>query len=113
MVSMPDGDHSGSVDVSMTEVDIAGTDAPELVVTLTSFAATNDPTTFVVCDAAGAWCTKPALVDGGAVPEPEEPRVRAPRKTYSYRRHPRGVQATIRGAGGVAIADKVFPLAPR
>jgi hypothetical protein len=37
-------------------------------------------------------------------------RARAPRKTYSYRRHPRGVQVTIRGADGVAIADKVFPL---
>lgn len=108
MQSMPLGDVSGSVEVAHVErVDLVAGDAPELVFVLDVAEHPNARTDLVVCDAVGAWCTKPATLERRER-RADASRVRAPR-SFTFRRHPRGV--LVLTTGEPPLPGRVYPFA--
>jgi hypothetical protein len=117
MQSMPLGDTSGSVEVaSVGHMDLVGTDVPELVLVLAVAEPPNKRIDLVVCDAGGAWCTKPSTLarifsqrnDPWAEPPGVGSRATEAR-VYAFRRHPRGV--LVMTSGEPLVPHRLFPFA--
>ena len=116
MQSMPLGDASGSVEVASVEhVALAGTEVPGLVFVLSVTVNPNKRRDLVVCDSGGAWCTNPSTLDrifSGRDHEREAPggasRANEAR-SYTFRRHPRGVLVVT--VDEPPVPDRLFPFA--
>jgi hypothetical protein len=77
VASMREGVASGTIEVRERFLQAIGTDADEgraIVFMLTTVDVRIGPTSFIVCDEKGAWCTKPVEIDEGELDDDIHPR---------------------------------------